>query len=353
MAATQQSVHVRDLLEEGRQGRWRPVCLVVGPERWLTSRAVSALRDAVLGEGPRGLNDDRFEVGPGGASVAAALATARTLPMMAPSRFVLVRLQRGEKTSAGEQQALLDYLEEPVRSTCLVVLAERLDGRSKLARRAKASGAWVEASPLKRSQIHRFLASEAKRRGHRLEPAAADAMLEELGEDLGALDEALERLSLYVGAGQPITGEAVERVLIRSRGETIWGLVDGVSQGDAARALRVAARAFVYEGEPPLRLVALLARQFRLVSRFREARLQGADLAEAARRAGAPPFKARELDRVAGRLDARRLAAIFDVLGSLDEGLKGSRVPGERLAEEAFVRLARLCAAPARRRRGP
>ncbi len=339
-------VHVRDLLAEARKGSWRPVYLIVGTERWLTDQAVRALRAAVLGDAPAGLNDDRFEVGPGGVPLATVLSTARTLPMMASSRFVLARLQRGEKTSAEEQRELAAYFEEPVRSCCLVVCADRLDGRSKLARKAKTADAWVDATPLKRPQIRRLLTEEARRRGHRLEGEAASSLLEEVGEDLGALDEALERLSLYVGAGQPIGSDALDAVLNRSRGETVWGLMDGVSQGDVRRALRVAARAFVHEREPPLRLVALLARQFRMVARFREARLRGAEPGEAARKAGAPAFKAMELDRVARRLDARRLAAVFDVLGELDRQLKSSRAPGERLAEEAFVRLARLCAVP-------
>ena len=346
-------MHVRELLQEAREGRFRPVVLIVGPERWLAAQAVAALRRAVLGEGPSGFNDDRFEVGPGATPMATVLSTARTLPMMATARFVLAHLQRGEKTPAEDLAALADYLEQPSETSCLVVLAERLDGRSKLVRRAKAKGAYVEASPLKRAQLQDFLREEARRRGHRLEPAAAALLLEDVGEQLGPLDDALERLSLYVGPGQPITVEAVEATLTRSHGETVWGLVDGVAEGDARRALRVAARAFVHDAEPPLRLVALLARQFRMIARFREARAQGQRPAEAARAAGAPPFKARDLDRAASRLDGRRLTAIFEVLAQLDRQLKGSKVPAELLAEEAFLRLARLCAAPGRPARRP
>jgi DNA polymerase III delta subunit len=82
-------MHARELLAKVRQGAIPNVVLIVGAESFFMSRAVSALRAAVLADGFSGLNEDVLE---GRSSTATrVLETARTLPMLASKRFVLVR----------------------------------------------------------------------------------------------------------------------------------------------------------------------------------------------------------------------------------------------------------------------
>ena len=47
---------------------------------------------------------------------------------------------------------------------------------------------------LRAREVHAFARSEAKARGNPMSPDAADALVEALGEDLSAVDDAIERL---------------------------------------------------------------------------------------------------------------------------------------------------------------
>lgn len=326
---------IQSLIAEARDGRFPPVVLLTGAERFLLERALTLLKRASLGDGPAGFNDDLFH-GAASLSGQSIVGAARTLPMMATARYILVR--DVDKMNTGEHEPLVAYIGDPSESTCMVMTATKLHGSSKLAKAAKKAKIVVEAKPLKGGGVRRFAQDEAKRRGHKLSGRAADALLEAVGEDLSAIDDALERLSLYVGNGEAIEVAAVEACVSRIAADSIWALVDAVGMRDTQKAL-AAAGSLLDNREPPLRILGMVARQLRIVARMKDAlrqRLRGKD---AAIEAGAPPFKARELTESARRFSALQLAGAFSVLAEADLALKGSKRPPERVLEEAVLQL--------------
>jgi len=323
------------LLAGARDGNYPACAVLVGDESFLIGRAVDAVRRAVVGEGPRGFNEDLFE----GRSMKAAtvLSAAQTLPMMANARLVLLR--HVDQMTPTEQAALAPYVAAPASSTCLLMTAQKLDGRGKLAKAAKKSKAWVDAKPLRRGALRSFAQAEARTRGHALLGDAVDALLDALGEDLAAVDDALERLSLFVGPGAPIDADAVHACVTRVRADSIWALVDAVGLRERDKALE-AASSLLADREPPLRILAMVARQLRMVARMRQALADGLGGADAAKEAGAPPFKADELARAAKRFRLADLGRAFETLAEVDMMLKGSRRPPETILQEGILRLA-------------
>jgi DNA polymerase III subunit delta len=327
-------IAIEQLIAEAQAGKLPAVCLLIGSERWLIERAVTALRVAALGQGPNGFNDDLFQ---GQGLVAQrAVAAARTLPMLAARRFVLVR--NLDAAAPAELDVLAEYLRAPSPDSCLVLVGEKLDGRAKLAKQARELGACFEAEPPRLYEMPRIALREAELRGHALSEQGAQALADALGPDLAALDDALERLSLFVGAGQPIDERAVETCVAHVRTESVWSLVDAVGERNARQALAAAA-SLLTDREPPLRILALVARQLRILAKLRAELASGLKPQEATQRAGAPPFKARELCAMAKRFDDAQLARAFRVIAETDVALKGSKVPGARVLEGAVLAL--------------
>ena len=326
---------VHGLIDAAARGERPLVTLIVGSERLFIDRAVAALRRATVGDGDP-WNEDLFS----GKSTAAArvIDAARTLPMLGGMRFVLVR--NIDEMADKELDGLVPYLNAPVDSACVVLTAEKLDGRAKLTKLAKQRGCFVEAQPLKIGMMREFLAREARRRQLTLHDAAAAAMVDAIGTDLSAVDDALERLSLYVGETQPITKEAVEACVSRVRVDTIWALVDAVGMRDRRAALK-AASSLLRDREPPLRILAMLARQIRIVARMRDGLANGLSPQEATTAAGAPPFKARELGAAARRFAPEDLSRAFRVLAEADMIQKGGRPPPAIALENAILELTR------------
>src|SRR5471032_748958 len=86
-------------IKEAEEQQLRPVYLLVGDERHLEGKVVQALRAAATKGGIPGLNEDQIQAQD--SDVETALSAARTLPMMAKRRFVLIRgLELGSHAKA-------------------------------------------------------------------------------------------------------------------------------------------------------------------------------------------------------------------------------------------------------------
>ena len=120
-------------LADLREGKLAPVYLVAGEERHLALDVVRAVRDVALAGATPGLNEEQMVAGE--VTARAVLSAARTLPMFAKRRLVVLRsLERwdahGEKKANSEAlDQLADYLDDPSPSTVLLLVAGKLDKR--------------------------------------------------------------------------------------------------------------------------------------------------------------------------------------------------------------------------------
>jgi DNA polymerase-3 subunit delta len=329
---------LHDVTARAAKGPLEPVYLLVGTERLLVERAVSALRNAIDSKGVPGFNVEVFDGK--GLDAARVISAARTLPMMAETRLVLLR--HVDAMTPTEQTHLAAYLDDPSDSTCLVLTGTKLDGRAKLAKLAKKKGYLVETKPLRGRELREFVGAEAASRQHKIMPQAVEALVDAVGDDLAAIDDALERLSLFVGAGQRIDAEAVRMCVTRIRVESVWSLVDAIGLKDRRKGI-TAAQSLLDDREPPLRLLAMVARQLRMVARMREALSEGLRPQDAAKRAGAPPFKAADLTESARRFTADSLGDAFALIAQTDKALKSSKRPPDVILQDAVLEL---CADP-------
>jgi DNA polymerase-3 subunit delta len=308
--------------------------VLVGTERLLVERAVDAIRKAVDEMGAAGFNVEVFNGK--GLEAARAISAARTLPMMADKRLVLIR--HFDAMTPTEQNVLAAYLDDPAESGCLVMTADKLDGRSKLGKSAKKKGVLIDAKPLRGRELREFIRAEASAREHGIVPQAVETLLDAVGDDLCAIDDAMERLSLFVGAGQRIDADAVMQCVTRIRVESIWSLVDAIGLKDRRKGI-AAAQSLLDDREPPLRLLSMVARQLRIVARMREALSEGLRPQEAAKRAGAPPFKAADLTESARRFTATSLGDAFALIAETDRALKSSKRPPDVILQAAVLEL--------------
>ncbi|MBK6695205.1 MAG: DNA polymerase III subunit delta [Myxococcales bacterium] len=329
-------------LEEAKRGDLRPVYLVFGDERFLRDQVIKELRAAALGSGIAAFNEDRFTAGE--ADVSKVIAAARTVPMMAPRRFVMVSsLERWEASEgdAAPFDRLAEYVQAPIAETCLVLSAGKLDGRRRLAAIAKKQGFAVDCTPLDRRELPHWISERARGLGHPIEHEVADLLAELVGPELGPVADALERLSLYVGPGEPLSEAAVGHTITRIRAQDTWAVVEAVRNRNLAAGLKALADAFDPR-DRGLPLLGALAWSLRQLARFQAELAGGASTEEAAKRAGVfQPFRARELGKLASAVPSREVERWLLVLSEADLALKGSRRPPDAVLEEMLTRLCR------------
>lgn len=343
-----------EAIERVHGGEILPVWLLVGEERFLRDQAVDVIVKAALGGGLPDFNFDRFAATDGDV-VDKVLVATRTVPMMAKKRVVLVRgIERWDGAADGVDRTddkalppldkLAEYAKAPIDSTCLVLLAQKLDGRRKLVAQAKKGGFLVDCASLDGRKLPGWIHERAKHKGHAIDGDVAELIAEIAGPDLSNLDDVLERLSLYVGPGNPITEEAVATNVTRVRLADTWKLVDAASTKDLGKVLALFAD--VYDPrDRGIPLIGAIAWSLRQLLKLEAALGRGASLDEAAKSAGIfPTFRAREHAQKLKAFRPRELERWLLVVQETDLALKSSRRPADSILEEMFTRLCRRSA---------
>lgn len=333
----------QEALREAESGQLRPVYVVTGSEGFLRYQVTSALRAAGLRGGPPGFNHDKFFAQESDGET--VVAAARTAPMMAARRVVEVAgVERWDSGKGDKGGAALDrlaaYLADPCPHTLMLITATKINGSRKVMRAAKKGGILVVCESPKRGQLPAWIVAAAKRRGHGLAVGVADALAELVGPDLGPVDDAVERLSLYVGPGAVIDEDALAAVVTRLRQDDVWVLVDALGSRNTGRALEALGDAFDAR-DAALPMLGAIAWRVRQLVKFEAALRVGAPGDKAAKAAGVPPFKARDLERSVKQIGGSKLADWLVLLAEADLALKGSRRPGQRVLETMVVAMCR------------
>src|SRR3972149_4122174 len=124
------------LLQAAPRGEGAPVYLLLGEEVLLRDEFLARLVHVLLPSGTDTLNlDVLYGEEVGGADL---LIRCRTVPAFAPRRVVL--LKGSERLRHGMWEALSAYLEDPVTTTCLVCVADKLDAGHRGLKRIDQAG---------------------------------------------------------------------------------------------------------------------------------------------------------------------------------------------------------------------
>jgi DNA polymerase-3 subunit delta len=312
-----------------------PVVLIEGPEASLRDAALAELRATVLADAPRDFNEDRFDFSVSGTDPGAVLAALRTLPMMARARLVLVRGIADKRALKFTDEILVEYLEAPLDTTCLVLEAESVDKRQRWVKRVAKIGRVIDCTgPNKPADVRRWIEAHLAKRGARAGSGVSTALYELVGADLDRLALEIEKLCLYAGERGEIDADAVSELVGQIRPRAIYELTEAIGERRLTSALRLAGE-LTNQGEPPLVLVGALANHFRRLLRAREVRPLEAGAVQ--KRLGLHPFAAQKLVEQVRRFDGRRLRFCLDAVRSTDVALKGGLPIAPRLAIERLV----------------
>ncbi|HXU64680.1 MAG TPA: DNA polymerase III subunit delta [Polyangia bacterium] len=327
MAPPQQQPDIASALARGEID---PIYCLSG-EPYLVEATASAIRAAVLAEAgaAAAFNQDVFDLKDKG--LGAALATARTLPMMAKRRLVVGK--GVDEVKAADLEPLATYAEDPNPASCLLLLAEKVDVRFKAFQALRKRGYLHVFAPLRDREVAGWIRAEARHRKIAIAADAAEALAAVTGPDLGRLAQVLDQLALYAG-GEPISVAHVESLVAETRQRGIFELTKAIGAGNVAGALALLAN-MLRNREPALRIQYMLARHLRQVWRAKELAAAGAPRGEIAGAVGINPYFLDDILVPAKRMTRASLAGAFERLFQADVDLKSSKLDPD-------VALARL-----------
>ena len=144
----------------------------------------------------------------------------------------------------GESQKLLTDALTSIPAGVFVVLTHVSTRERKgyavsaaLTKLLKAGGQSLQLMTPWERDMAQWAAEEARRGGKRLDPPAAELLVELTGRDHARLASEVAKLSAYVGDAERITTDDVSAAAVKTAEATSFQLVDAIAEGDAATAL--------------------------------------------------------------------------------------------------------------------
>ena len=210
----------------------------------------------------------------------------------------------------------------------------------------EAVGAQVrQVRPLDERRAAQFAQRLAQRQGVRLEDAAAERLVEIVTPDAGLLAREIDKLAAYAGFSGTLGMDDVDAASATIGEHQRWDYINAVSAQQPRRALGVLHDLLGLRA-PRQMILADIGTAIRRLATAKAVQDAGGDAQEVARRAGVPPYRARELHAQARRTSPRLLERMYGEVVRTDRALKSTGSEEDALLE---ILTARLATRPGRR----
>jgi DNA polymerase III subunit delta len=294
------------------------VTLVTGPEEFLNHRTVSKALAAVHRSDPEAevseVTGDQLSM--------EALADLAAPSLFSSIRCVVVRNLEDLPETAHD--GLVEFATAPAEEIGLVLVhsgGQKGSGLLTKLRRLKSTVTEVRSEALKPSEYSRFVAAEVRSHGGRIADAAAEMLVQAVGQDLRALAGAAGQLADDF-MGEPMTIAMVKQYFGGRAEVKSFAVADAALYGRTAVALEEL-RWALDTGTAAVLVTSAFATGLRGLAKFASAP-RGLREADLAREAGVPPWKVRILREQARGWDDRGLATAIVAVAQADADVKGA-----------------------------
>lgn len=212
------------------------VYLFLGRENALKGEALEELKKQTLSGGDADLNfsvfySDQFDS-------QGFQDAVNTQPFLSPKRFVIIK--NADRLPKEAKGPVAEYAKDGFESTVLVITSDMspkeaaddpfLSGLSEFAKVKNFSS--PEGADLKR-----YISERASLYGKKIDGDSIDLLTGKIGNDIGYVRMAVEKLANYTGDRKMIEKKDVENLVGRSLEESVFEMTDAMCAGNKARAL--------------------------------------------------------------------------------------------------------------------
>ncbi len=320
---------MKSLNEDIKSGQFKKVYLLYGEESYLKKQYKDRMTKAMIPDGDT-INYAYFEgkgIRPG-----ELIDLAETMPFFAKRRLIVVENSGFFKNAVPE---LADYIREMPDTACFLFIESEVDKRGKLFKAVKDKGRIVEMGRQDEKTLLYWIAGNVKREGRQIKESAARYLVSKTGTDMENLEKELEKLFSYTLGSSEITVQDIDAVCTTQISNKIFDMVEAVAEKKQKKALD-----YYYDllalKEPPMRILYLLSRQFKLLLEVKELLRRGYDKGQIAKTAKLHPFVAGKYMQQCRSFTASELRGIMEEAADTEELVKTGRL-NDVMSVEIFI----------------
>ena len=256
-----------EFIEATKEKKYKPIYLFIGLEDFLVDKCVDRIIHELLTTDTKAFNLDIVygsKIDPRD-----VIAHATSFPMMNDRRVIVVKEFDQLLTDDLAKNIFSMYIMRPLESTCLVLVAENPDFRTKLFTDLKKSDAVYAFNPLYDNQVPTWIANYCREMGKEADLEACHLLQAYVGNSLRSIQNELQKLFTYLNERIRITPEDIADVVGISRGFTIFDLQNAIGKKDLNESLRIVKR-MLETGETPQMMIVMLTRYLSLLWKIQD-----------------------------------------------------------------------------------
>ncbi|MCI6534971.1 MAG: DNA polymerase III subunit delta [Lachnospiraceae bacterium] len=320
---------MKSLNEDIKLGQFKQIYLLYGEEAYLKKQYKDKLTKAILPDGDT-VNYAYYEGK--GINPAELIDLAETMPFFAERRLIVIENSGFFKSATPE---LADYMKNMPDTVCFLFVENEVDKRGKMYKAAKDKGRIVEMGRQDEKTLLYWIASNVKREGRQIKESTARYLVSKTGTDMENLEKEMEKLFSYTLGRNEITVQDIDDICTTQITNKIFEMVEAVAVKQQKKALD-----YYYDllalKEPPMRILYLLARQFKLLLEVKDLCGKGYEKSQIAKTVGLHPFVAGKYIQQCRTFSREELRSIMEEAVNTEEMVKTGRL-NDVMSVELFI----------------
>ncbi|NGM81857.1 DNA polymerase III subunit delta [Paenibacillus sp. 7124] len=313
--------------KEIKQGKFSPIYCLYGSEKFRMNEFAAFLESELIAKEDRDFAVVPFDLSE--TPIQAVVEEAETVPFMVPRKLLVVRdaslFTAGKDNAKLEHrpEVLQEYLSSPAEFSVIVFLvnSDKLDERKKIVKALKSAGTVLAFNPLGAEELLRWVEKGIRDRGSEAAPGAAEALIASAGTGLQGLSAEMDKLCLFAGPGGTVDSAAIESLVPRGTEQNVFTLVEDIANLRLDRAVGTL-HELLKQREEPIKIAALIARQFRIILQVKDLSSQSYTQGQIASQLGLHPYAVKLAGEQARKFRGEQLREILSLLADLDFQMK-------------------------------
>ena len=234
-----------DIIRDIEKGQLKPIYLLMGEEPYfidvISERIENTIESAVKEFG-------LVVVYGRDTSMEQVIGSAKNFPMLGDKQVVILREAQEMKEfksrkddDESELKYLLSYAENPSGHTTLVICLKNktLDKRKKLFKTIDKKAVVFQSEKIKEYHLAAWIEKYVNERNLSMEKQASVLLAEYLGNDIGKVVNAIDKLAIVLGQNAKITTTSIEENIGISKDYNVWELQRALGEKDTLKCYRI------------------------------------------------------------------------------------------------------------------
>ena len=320
---------MKNLNEDLKTGNFKQIYLLHGEESYLKRQFKNRLIKALVPEDDT-MNLTCFEGK--GIEIQEVIESADTMPFFSDCRLIL--LENSGFFKSGENP-LIDYFEEMPGTTRMIFIEDKISKNCKMYNAVKKYGSIAELAFQKEDILGRWILGKLGEEGKEMDSSTVHYFLQKVGVQMEQLYNELVKCCAYVGDKLVITKVDIDAVCTTQVEGKVFELTRAVAEKNPRKALELYYDLLDVK-EPPMRILSLMAMEFRRINQVKDLIERGFDRGQIASKSGINPYFVKDYMGREKRFTKESLREILEEIARLDQSIKAGKIL-DRMAVETFI----------------